>query len=77
MRLITRKEGDLITLLFFLLQDKGFHISSDGLHVKTNRVKLTREEEVVSTLKDTRAIQLFIDFISSFPFSEQSTSKLG
>ncbi|PWN35484.1 uncharacterized protein FA14DRAFT_160611 [Meira miltonrushii] len=28
------------------MKDKGFHISSDGLHVKTNRVKLTREEEV-------------------------------
>lgn len=36
-------------LLFFFKQAKGINLSSDGLSVKTNKVKVSREEEVVST----------------------------
>jgi hypothetical protein len=40
----------LLTSALFLIasQQSGIHLSTDGLSVKTNRVKVSREEEVVS-----------------------------
>jgi hypothetical protein len=35
-------------LFRFAAQEKGLHISSNGVSVKTNLVKVSREEEVVS-----------------------------
>lgn len=49
-----------------LRQDKGFHLTSNGLSVKTNRVKQSREDEIVRKERDWLRFRLILELTKSF-----------